>query len=457
MKTKTSLTRNSISRSPLRRSFLLIRLALALVWLALSPTTRAVDPPPDGGYPNRNTAEGEDALFSLDTSQAFDNTAIGFQALYNDVGSEFLGLGNTAIGSQALFSNTTGNSNTAIGNGALFTNSGGGENTANGSFALVNNTTGFANTATGSNALQQNTTGQVNTAIGYLAMQLNTTGSDNTAIGFSALLNNRDGDKNTAIGAGALGNNASGINNTATGFNALTFNLTGRGNAANGFNALLHNTDGNFNTASGFNALGSNSTGSDNIALGTNAGSNLTTGSGNIDIGNKGVAGEANTIRIGNKGTQTATFIAGIGGATVPRGIGVIVDSTGHLGTVVSSERYKDNIKPMDKASEAILALRPVTFRYKHDLDPDGIPQFGLVAEQVEKVSPDLVARDEQGKPYTVRYEAVNAMLLNEFLKEHRKVERLEKQVEALTAGLQKVSAQLELSKAASQTALNNQ
>ena len=138
-------------------------------------------------------------------------------------------------------------------------------------------------------------------------------------------------------------------------------------------------------------------------------------------------------------------------------GVGVLIDGSGHLGTVVSSERFKDEIKPMDKASEAILALKPVTFRYKHDLDPEGIPQFGLVAEQVEKVNPALVARDAQGKVYTVRYEAVNAMLLNEFLKEHREVQELKKQVAALTAGLQKVSAQLEVSKAAPQTVLNNQ
>ena len=135
------------------------------------------------------------------------------------------------------------------------------------------------------------------------------------------------------------------------------------------------------------------------------------------------MAAESGRIRLGTKGKQTSTYIAGISGVAVAGGVGVIVDSNGHLGTVVSSARFKDEIQPMDKASEAILALKPVTFRYKHELDPDGIPQFGLVAEQVEKVNPDLVARDEQGKPYTVRYEAVNAMLLNEFLKAHRKVE----------------------------------
>src|SRR5207245_3590083 len=201
-----------------------------------------------------------------------------------------------------------------------------------------------------------------------------------------------------------------------------------------------------------------------NIALGDNAGFSLTTGSNNIDIGNKGVAAESKTIRIGKVGTQTNTFIAGISGATVAGGVGVIIDTNGHLGTVVSSERFKDAIEPMDKASEAILSLKPVTFHYKHELDPEGIPQFGLVAEEVEKVNPDLVARDEQGKPYTVRYEAVNAMLLNEFLKEHRKVQEMEanattqrKQIDTLTAGLQKVSAALELSKSATETVQNSQ
>jgi predicted ribosome quality control (RQC) complex YloA/Tae2 family protein len=188
-----------------------------------------------------------------------------------------------------------------------------------------------------------------------------------------------------------------------------------------------------------------------------------------------GAVGEANTIRIGKSGTQNKTFIAGISGKTVASGVGVIIGSNGQLGTVLSSALFKEAIKPMDRASEAILALEPVTFRYKHELDPDGIPQFGLLAEQVEKVNPDLVARDTGGKVYTVRYEAVNAMLLNEFLKEHRKVQTLEatvtkqqkefestiakqqKQIEALTAGLQKMSAQVEMSRLAPQMVDNHQ
>jgi hypothetical protein len=211
----------------------------------------------------------------------------------------------------------------------------------------------------------------------------------------------------------------------------------------------------------------------------------LTDGDWNIDIGAEvvGVAGESNTIRIGNQGTQTATYIAGISGTAVA-GDTVVVDANGQLGTAMSSARFKEEIKPMDESSEAILALKPVTFRYKHEIDPKGIPQFGLVAEEVEKVNPDLVARDADGKPYTVRYEAVNAMLLNEFLKEHRTVQELkstlavqeatisqqkqefqaiatqqQKQIEALTASLkeqasqiQKVSAELQLQKPPAQT-----
>src|SRR5207248_3015395 len=209
-------------------------------------------------------------------------------------------------------------------------------------------------------------------------------------------------------------------------------------NTANGFDALRVNTTGNGNTAEGVGAVGSNTTGGFNIAVGFNAGASLTTGSNNIDIGNAGVvAGESGTLRIGG-GKVTAAYIKGIYGQTVASGVGVIVGSDGHLGTVQSSARFKEAIKPMDKASEAILVLKPVTFRYRHELDPDGIPQFGLVAEQVEKVNPDLVARDDQGKPYTMRYEAVNAMLLNEFLKEHRRVEEQQASITQLKSNAAK-------------------
>jgi hypothetical protein len=336
------------------------------------------------------------------------------------------------------------------------------DNTFLGDDALLNNTTGGINTAIGADALFNNTTGDVNTAIGVIALFSNTTGSRNTATGWQALYFNTIGTFNTANGGAALGANTTGSFNTATGTSALVRNTVGNNNTANGNDALFSNTTGGGNTAVGDRALYGNTTGNGNIALGNGAGTNLTTGSSNIDIGNAGFGNDSNRIRIGKTGIQTRTYIAGISGETVPDGVGVIVGSNGQLGTVVSSERFKDEVKPMDKASEAILSLKPVTFRYKHELDSEGIPQFGLVAEQVEKVNPDLVARDEQGKPYTVRYEAVNAMLLNEFLKEHRTVQELkmtvaqqQKQIEALTAGLQKVSAQLEASKPAPQVVNN--
>jgi hypothetical protein len=345
------------------------------------------------------------------------------------------------------------------------------QNTAVGDSALISNTAGVDNTAIGFQALTNNTTGNENTATGWEALLTNTTGYQNTATGWAALFANTTGNNNTATGIGALTDNTIGADNTATGADALGCNFSGSSNTATGYFALGSNSTGQANTAVGFSALGNNITGSSNIALGSDAGFNLGTGSNNIDIGNAGVANESNKIRIGTVGIQNHTFIAGIDGVPVPSGVGVIIGTDGKLGTIVSSARFKDKVKPMDKASEAILALKPVTFRYKHELDPDGIPQFGLVAEDVEKVNPALVARDEQGKPYTVRNEAVNAMLLNEFLKEHKaflkeqcKVEeqgamiaQQQRQIEALTATVQKVSAQLEVSKPVSQTIAKNQ
>jgi hypothetical protein len=344
-----------------------------------------------------------------------------------------MGAGNTATGFEALLSINTGNENTATGDRALTSNTTGGGNTATGGFALASNTTGGSNTAMGFEALASNTTG----------------GMDNTATGSTALFSNTTGSTNTAMGYLALQDNTTSNNNTATGGFALRHN-TGHDNTATGFKALLNNT------------------GSNNIALGDLAGQNLTTGNNNIDIGNSGVAGEANTIRIGIEGTQTNTYIAGIRGVMLANGIAVYVDTNGHLGTAPSSARFKEAIKPMDKASEAILGLKPVTFRYKSDNTKT--PQFGLIAEEVAQVNPDLVVRDKGGEIYSVRYDQVNAMLLNEFLKEHKalieeqsKVRELEanaaqqqKQIDALAAGLQKVSAQLELTKSAPQTVLNN-
>jgi len=302
-----------------------------------------------------------------------------------------------------------------------------------------------SNTVLGDNALLNNT-GSDNTAMGSGALHSNTTGYVNTAIGNAALYHNISGFSNTGVGDGALNQNADGTNNTAVGLDAL-----GRSN-------------GSYNVAVGYAALSDDRSGSGNVALGSLAGAAFEgLGDNNIDIGNNvyGVARESNTIRIG-KG-QNATFIDGISGATVPSGVTVVVDRDGHLGTITSSERYKEEIKPMDKASESILSLKPVTFRYKPNLDPDGVPQFGLVAEDVAKVNPDLVARGDNGKPYAVRYEAVNAMLLNEFLKAHCKIDDQQKHIDALEAELKeqkalirKVSAQIDLHKAPTQTVANN-
>jgi uncharacterized coiled-coil protein SlyX len=357
-----------------------------------------------------------------------------------------------------------------------------------------------ANTFLGDDALNSDTTGNSNVAIGAQALFNNTTGSLETAIGWGALFSNVSGYGNSAFGGGALYNNTTGFNNTATGQSTLNTNTTGSYNVANGVAALqaangshnvamgyatLYNILGGQNTAIGEQALRLLTSGDNNIALGAFAGYNLLNGSNNIIIGDRGVSVDDSLIRIGQRNLHRKAFIAGISGVTVANGVGVIINPQGQLGTVVSSERFKDEIKPMEKASEAILALNPVTFRFKHELDPQGIPQFGLVAEEVEKVNPALVARDEQGKPYTVRYEAVNAMLLNEFLKEHRKLEGQEASItqlkstvakqeatiaqqqrgmDAVTARLneqaaqiQKVSAQFEASKPAPQVVANNQ
>jgi hypothetical protein len=329
------------------------------------------------------------------------------------------------------------NGNTAIGEDALI-NTTGSQNTANGFQALFSNTICNSNTATGWQALTSNTIGNNNTATGVGSLQFNISGTENTATGADALFSNTTGGNNTAYGALALTRNTTGSDNTATGEEALEVNTTGHDNTANGVNALFNNT-----------------TGSSNIAIGSRAGLNLTTGNNNIEIGNTGVAAEAKTIRIGTQGIQTRTFIAGVSTSAVT-GSPITVNSNGQIGVAPSSERFKEVIQPIDKTSEAILALHPVTFRYKKEVDPEGIPQFGLVAEQVEKVNPDLVAHDEEGKPYTVRYEAVNAMLLNEFLKARRQIDAQQKQIEALTAGLQKVSAQVEVSKPSPQTVLNH-
>jgi len=582
-----------------------ILIAISLVCVGPLPKVPAVSPPPDGGYPGGNTAEGQSALLSLTTGTY--NNAVGIYALLSLTTGNF----NTANGAAVLLSNTA-SENTATGAATLFSTTTGGFNAADGAFALFFNTTGQSNTAVGDRALQNNTTGQgnialgtsaginlttgsnnidignvgmagesntmrvgdpaihsaifvagittmtpaapnqmvlvdptsgqlgsadipssgvvstspentavgdqalvsntggFNTATGFQALFSNTSANNNTAVGDQALLTNT-GPNNTAVGAGALSSNAGspdpndhlGAFNNAVGANSLFFNAVGSSNNALGESALLSNVsgsdntaigdvalenndssgtgegsantavgvealfsnvNGNSNTAVGVNALGSNISGSFNTAIGDFAGTGNTSGDGNIYIGafaSQVPDGESNVTRIADPLFQSACFIAGITGTAV-FGDTVVVDGNGQLGTVASAARFKKDIKPTDKASEAILAFRPVRFEYKSD--SKATPQFGLIAEEVAAVNPDLVVRDRNGEIYSVRYEAVNAMLLNEFLKAHRKMEeqeatitRLQNQVEALSAGLQKVSAQLEASKPAPQTVLNNQ
>lgn len=286
-------------------------------------------------------------------------------------------------------------------------------------------------------ALNPDTTGGDNTAHGWFSLLSNTTGRDNTADGFQALSSNIEGISNTADGSQALLSNTAGSFNTAVGRLTLSNNTVGNQNTGVGELALF-STIGSANTAVGYNALASNTTGRSNIALGYFAGVNVIDALNVISVGSGG-ANVSNTTWIGNVyGVTTQS------GTTAP----VVVSNGGQLGTVASSERFKKDIANMDKASEMILSLRPVTFHYKTDARQT--PQFGLVAEEVAKVNPALVLPDKEGKPYTVRYDALNAMLLNEFLKEHKTVQeqgaiiaRQQKQIEALTKGLQKVSAQL--------------
>ena len=411
-----------------RTTILPLLIAFALACFALFPSLQASpDPAPP---PPSNTRDGQGSMASITT-----------------------GINNSAFGTNALNNLTTGNNNAAQGNSALF--------------SLID---GGTNTALGVLALRLNVSGDNNTAVGYSAL-LNNLAADNTAVGWKALNSNTSGTLNTAVGSLALLHNVTGNFNTATGFRALQ-NSVSHSNTAFGYNAGVNITSGNSNTCLGRGAGSGVTTGTGNVLIGVSAGFGLGAGSFNIYVGDPGSSSggtftEFNTIRIGSG--QTRTFIDGIRGRTTGNNnaVPVVIDSAGQLGTTSSSRRYKKEIKPMDQTSEAILALKPVTFQYKSDTQ--GTPQFGLIAEEVAVVNPDLVVRDENGAIYTVRYEAVNAMLLNEFLKEHRKNEEQEKTIAELKSGMtalaatvkeqasqiQKVSAQLEASKPAPQVVNN--
>jgi hypothetical protein len=464
---------------------------LAFVCFALAPQARATCV--DSCLPGFNVVQGDDGFNLLTTGEG--NTGLGWRVLFSVGAGSFntaVGAGalvlntasnNTATGAAALLLDTIGTSNTANGTAALEFNDKANNNTANGAFALLNNDVslsglGNANTAVGSGALQNNVDGDSNTAVGAFALfNENATGGfpngvSNNAIGRQALTSLTTGSFNEAFGVNALGANTTSSGNIAIGDDAM-FAYTGNGTTAGG------------NTAVGGGALSALLTGTLNTALGTGAGSVDNGGeTNNIYIGDTGATGDMNIIAIGNlpaTGTNyNVCFIGNASTAVVMPGIvpGVLtsfqdvgVDAGGGLGTFTSSARFKENIKPMDKASEAIFALKPVTFRYKKEFDPAGAEQLGLIAEDVAKVTPTCVALDRDGKPISVNYRPVTAMLLNEFLKEHKAfveeqhtvqeqgatIARLEQQIEALTAVVQKVSAQLEVSKPAPQTVLNNQ
>ena len=456
---------------------LAVVLALSSSWVhAQIPTCVAPGCNPVASDDFANTAMGRDVLTHLITTNGGNdngafNTAAGYRALASDtigevntalgdgaLASNTTGSGNTASGGEALFSNTTGGWNTASGINALFSNTTGGRNTASGLEALYHNTTGFNNTASGFAALYANTTGSYNVAVGDEALSSNTTVSGNTASGYRALTSNTIGASNAAFGASALQYNVEGNENTASGAFSLYFNTSGNYNAASGFQALYANTTASRNTASGyralyftttgarntaigFRALIFNTTGQDNIGIGNDAGYAVT-GSNNIDIGNQGFAADAGTIRIGAPSTQSKAFIAGIHGTPLT-GSAVYVTSSGQLGVLGSSERFKTDIAPMPELSDKIKRLRPVTFRYK--TDPQAIRQYGLIAEEVDQVYPELVIRDEAGKIQGVRYEELAPMLLNEVQQQAAEIRDLKKLVVEMQAGLLKLQAKDEL------------
>jgi trimeric autotransporter adhesin len=432
---------------------------LVVLCLTFCEISRAVSPAPDGGYAGANTAEGQNAFFNLTTGTF--NTGIGWFSLESNATGNF----NTATGAGALFA-TTADENTATGAGALFSNSTGEANAAHGAFALFNNASGSNNTASGPEALFTNKTGRNNTATGAQALFFNDGDPDNeeaslnSAFGNGALFGNTTGEANSAFGSSALLANDTGNFNTAVGDEALFNNVDGNNNTGVGLSALANNTNGFANTAIGTQALINCNTGGGNTGLGAQSGFNVTTASNVICIGN-----------IGGDNIDNSCFIANIYSNIQPvTGIDpdyVTIDSNGRLGRSNlngSSRRFKHEIQPMETASEVIFGLRPVRFRYNKEYDAKQRLSFGLIAEDVAEVAPDLVGRNKQGEPDAVRYEQINAMLLNEFLKEHRKVQELEKgmatlitQLKEQAAQIQKVSVRVGMTNPTTNVVLNNQ
>jgi len=357
------------------------------------------------------------------------STAAGQLALTTEIGAE---------NAQGCGSFDCGADNTAFGGSALQPNQDGSDNSAFGYGGLGSNVHGNGNSAFGSYSLESNTGTNYNSAFGFLTLTLNTA-SGNTAVGAEALYASTSGNYNTAIGYGALSGNSNGTENSALGADALNGNTNGNFNVAAGASALLKNTTGNANLAFGLQALYSNTTGSNNIGVGYAGGYSLTTGSNNIDIGNVGVRGESGAIRIGTTSKQTSAYIAGIYGKPVT-GSAVMISSTGQLGVVTSSERFKTAVEPMGSRSAKLAQLRPVSFHLKSD--PQGALQYGLIAEEVARVYPELVIRSEHGRIDGVRYDELAPMLLNEMnLKLKEQDEKLRAQNEALTAQIRELGA----------------
>jgi hypothetical protein len=374
------------------------------------------------GFPTANIGLGQGALQNDTTGS--NNIGLGSDALQNNTTGSY----NISLGSSTLQNNTTGSDNIALGNLALRFNTTGGDNIALGTGAMQYNTTGSGNVALGPGTLGNNASGVNNTAVGSGGvLGQNTTGGSNTAVGNAALFFNTTGTANTATGQAAMGENTSGPDNVADGVNALLSNTTGGQNTAIGMSALYFNTTGSNNTAIGTSASAI-TTGSNNIAIGANAATNVSGGnSNNIHIGSLGAPGDGATIRIGNPGTQSSFFAAGIRGDTTGSNdaVPVVIDSNGQLGTVSSSRRLKEDIEDMGAVSRDLMRLRPVTFRYKQPFADGSKPiQYGLIAEEVAEVYPDLVAHSASGQIETVKYQVLDSMLLNELQKEHRQIEQ---------------------------------
>jgi hypothetical protein len=373
---------------------------------------------------------GNSIMYQTDSRIGIDTTSPQFAL---DVNGHINAASGYAIGETMVLALPGGvnSNNFAAGPGALI-NPTGSFNTAVGSETLNNTTTATANTAVGSQVLLSNTTGGYNTGVGYGALTVDQAGTYDTAVGAFALFNNTASD-NTALGYEALAHNAGGSDNTASGEQALLSNTLGNNNTAGGAAAMLSNTSGSDNTAYGELALENNTTGVGNIAIGSGAAASVSgSNSNNIEIGSAGSSGDSGAIRIGTSGTQTSFFVARVRGVTTGENdaVPVVIDSNGQLGTISSSRRFKTDIQDMGDASRGLLRLRPVTFRYQKPFADGSQPiQYGLIAEEVEEVYPHLVARSADGQIETVKYQVLDAMLLNELQRQQAEIAELRDQL----------------------------